>query len=203
MWRLLRSFWSVVLKKNTEWVFCSLVSTTLHLILGVRMRMMPCTAPCECVCVHSACGWAMWSRYRTTVESNMKVSIIYTWLVKTPQHAFFFSIFSYSLLALLASFVHWLRCFLFLNVANRRWRSALNSAKQVCCCGGPSPKSTEEPKISLDTRQQARSGRVHVAQKFFWSEVTALLIIRSKIEVPTTIPSLDSLQYERLNVCVA
>ena len=112
-------------------MFCSPVSTTLHLILGVRMCMMPCTAPCECVCAHSACGWAMWSRYRTTVESNMKVSIIYTWLVKTPQHAFFFSIFSYSLLALLASFVHWLRCFLFLNVANRRWRSALNSTKHV------------------------------------------------------------------------
>ena len=38
--------------------------------LGVRMRMMPRAAPCQCV-------------RRTTVESNMKASIIYTWLVKT------------------------------------------------------------------------------------------------------------------------
>ena len=48
----------------------------------------------------------------------------------SPQCAFFWAL-SGSLLALLASFVHWLCCFHFLNVANRRLRSALNSAKHV------------------------------------------------------------------------
>ena len=52
--------------------------------LGVRMRMMPR----ECVCAHCACGCHVKqvfspSSRRTTVESNIKVSIIYTWLVKT------------------------------------------------------------------------------------------------------------------------
>ena len=40
-----------------------------------------------------------------------------------PQRAFFFCTFSCSLLALLAFTVHLLRCFLFLNAANRRLRS--------------------------------------------------------------------------------
>ena len=41
---------------------------------------------------------------RATVESNMKVSIIYTWLVKTLHNVL--SSFVRSRLALLASFVH-------------------------------------------------------------------------------------------------
>ena len=45
------------------------------------------------------------------------------------------------LLAFLASFVHWFRCFHFLNVANRRLRSALNSTKHVHC-GGPATLSS-------------------------------------------------------------
>ena len=48
------------------------------------------------------------SSKRTTVESNIKVSIIYTCMAceDSPQCAFFFCTFSCSLLALLASFVH-------------------------------------------------------------------------------------------------
>ena len=58
----------------------------------------------------------------------------------SPQCAFFWAL-SGSLLALLASFVHWLCCFHFLNVANRRLRSALNSTKHVHC-GGPATLSS-------------------------------------------------------------
>ena len=43
--------------------------------------------------------------------------------------------FSYSSLALLASTVHWFRCFLFLNAANRWLRSVLDSAKHIRCRG--------------------------------------------------------------------
>ena len=43
--------------------------------------------------------------------------------------------FSCSLLALLASTVHWLCCYLFLNAANHRLRSVLDSTKHVHCGG--------------------------------------------------------------------
>ena len=77
-----------------------------------------------------------WLRLKRT----RKVSIIYTWLVNPPQHDFFFCAFSCSLLALLASTVHWLHCFLFLNAVNRQLDSVLNSAKHVRC-GGPAALS--------------------------------------------------------------
>ena len=56
------------------------------------MCMMPHAAPCECVCVHCTHRWAACvspSSRRTTVESNMKVSIIFTWLVKTLHNVLF------------------------------------------------------------------------------------------------------------------
>ena len=68
------------------------------------------------------------------------MSIIYTWLGKTPQHAFFFCTFSCSRIVLLASTVPSLRCFLFLNAVNCRLHSVLDSAKHVCC-GGPTALS--------------------------------------------------------------
>ena len=53
----------------------------------------------------------------------------------SPRRAFFFCTFSGSRLALLASTVPWLCCFIFLNAANRRLRSVLDSAKHVRCGG--------------------------------------------------------------------
>ena len=53
----------------------------------------------------------------------------------SPQRAFFFCTFSCSRLALLASTVTWLRCFLFLNASNHRLHSVLDSAKCVRCGG--------------------------------------------------------------------
>ena len=52
--------------------------------------------------------------------------------------------FSCSLLALLASTVHWLHCFLFLNAANSRLRSVLDSVKLVRC-GEPAALSYSSP----------------------------------------------------------
>ena len=55
----------------------------------------------------------------TTVESNMKSEHnLYLACEDSPPRAFFFCTFSCSCLVLLASTVHWLRCFLFLNAAN-------------------------------------------------------------------------------------
>ena len=62
-----------------------------------------------------------------------KVSIIYTWLVKTLHSVLSSFAFSCSRLALLASTVPWLCCIFFLNAANRRLRSVLDSAKCVRC----------------------------------------------------------------------
>ena len=77
----------------------------------------------------------------TMVESNMKSEHnLYLTCEDSPQRAFFFCTFSCSRIALLASTVPRLRCFLFLNAANRRLRSVLDSAKPVCC-GGPTALS--------------------------------------------------------------
>ena len=73
------------------------------------MCMMPHTAPCECVCAHCAHRWAACvspSSKRTTVESNMKVSIIYTWLVKTLHNVLFS--FALSLVLFLPTCWSWL-----------------------------------------------------------------------------------------------
>ena len=132
------------------------------------MCMMPRAAPCECVCAHCAHRWAACvspSSRRTTVELNMKVSIIYTWLVKTLHNVLFsFCTFSCSLLAhllVLACFVHWLRCFLFLIVANRWLRSALDSAKHVylaedrpCCPPRPPLSWSAFPASTIDLHRQ-------------------------------------------------
>ena len=73
---------------------------------------------------------------RLQLNRTWKVSIIYTWLVKTFHSVLFsFCTFSCSRPALLASTVPWLRCLLFLNAANHRLRSVLNSAKRVRCRG--------------------------------------------------------------------
>ena len=87
----------------------------------------------------------MWSRChklvraqeRPTVESNIKSEHnLYLACEDSQQCAFFFCTFSCSLLALLASTVHWLCCFLFLNATNHWLHSVLDSAKHVHC-GGP------------------------------------------------------------------
>ena len=65
-----------------------------------------------------------------------RLSTICAWLVKTLYNVLFFvCTLSGSLLDFLDSFVYWLRCFHFLNVANHWLRSALNSAKHVHCRG--------------------------------------------------------------------
>ena len=75
------------------------------------------------------------SSRRNTVESNMKESIIYIWLVKTLHNVLFS--FALSLVLFLPSwlllYIDFVRCFLFLSVANRRLRSGLNCAKHVHC----------------------------------------------------------------------
>ena len=53
----------------------------------------------------------------------------------SPQRTFFFCTLSCYFLALLASIVHWLRCFLFLSVANHQLCSVLDSAKHIHCEG--------------------------------------------------------------------
>ena len=76
------------------------------------MRMMPHAVPCE---------WAQEGLHWIEHES------VYLACEDSPQRAFSFAGF---LPALMASFVHWLCCFL-ISVANHRLRSALNSAK-IC-----------------------------------------------------------------------
>ena len=98
------------------------------MVLRLRMHMMPRATPCK---------WAQeglrLSRTWKCISGLWRLFATCTWLVMTPQRAFLFRTLSVSLLAFLASFVHWLRCFLFLSVANHRLRSALNSAKHVRC----------------------------------------------------------------------
>ena len=77
----------------------------------------------------------------TTVESNTKSEHnLYLACEDSPQRAFFFCTFSCSRLALLVFTVYWLGCFSFLNAANRRLCSVLDSAKRVRC-GGPTALS--------------------------------------------------------------
>ena len=78
------------------------------------------------------------SSRKTTVESSMKSEHnLYLACEDSSQRAFFFWTSSCSLLGLLASTVATLTSsFLFLNAANRRLRSVLDSAKHVRC-GGP------------------------------------------------------------------
>ena len=110
--------------------------------LGLRMRIMPHAAPCQCaLCmrighVKPRCQKLVrvWERL-CMVELNIKSEHnLYLACEDSPQHAFFFCTFSCSLLALSASTVHWLHNFL--NAANRRLCSVLNSAKHVRC-GAP------------------------------------------------------------------
>ena len=105
------------------------------------MRMMPRTEPVCIVHAGRPCGAEMseisQSSRTTTVESSIKSEHnLYLACEDSPQRAFLFCTLSCSLLALLASTVHWLRNFLILNAANRRLRSVLDFAKHVRC-GGP------------------------------------------------------------------
>ena len=77
------------------------------------MRTMHRAAPCQC--------------------ALRKVSIIYTKTLHSVLSSFTLSLVL--LPSLIASTVHWLRCFLFLNAANRQLRSVLDSAKHVRCVG--------------------------------------------------------------------
>ena len=91
------------------------------------MCMMPRAVPCK---------WAQnynWLEHES--EQNLHLAF------GDSPRAFFFCSFSCSLFAFLASFVHWLSCFLFLSVANCWRRSALNSTKYLCC-GGPAALSS-------------------------------------------------------------
>ena len=104
------------------------------LLLGLCMCMMPRTVPRQCVYVRIAHAGRPWSSRMTTVESNMKSEHnLFLTCEDSPQRAFFFCTFSCFRLSLLASTVPWL---LFLNAANHRLRSVLDSAKLVHC-GGP------------------------------------------------------------------
>ena len=71
------------------------------------MCMMPCAAPCDIAHAGRACGAGVKlfspSSRRTTVESNMKESIIYTWLVKTLHNVLFS--FALSLILFLPSWL--------------------------------------------------------------------------------------------------
>ena len=71
-------------------------------ILGLRMRMMPRATPCRCTLrmrighVELRCQKLVGAQERLRLNRAWKVSIIYTWLVKTPQRALFFWTFSCS-----------------------------------------------------------------------------------------------------------
>ena len=87
---------------------------------------------------HDVSCHATWVNSRTTtVESNMKVSIIYTWLVKTLHNMLFllhFLLFSSSFLGYFCT----VTSLLSLSQCHQHWLcSALNSAKPVGHCGGP------------------------------------------------------------------
>ena len=71
----------------------------------------------------------------TTVELNMKSEHNLYLACEDSTTCFLLYTFSYSSLALLASTVHWFRCFLFLNAANCQVHSVLDSAKHVRCRG--------------------------------------------------------------------
>ena len=90
----------------------------------------------------------MWSKCQKFVRAQeqlglnwaWKVSIIYTWLMKTLRSvlsSFILSLVFFLPLALLASTVHWLCCSLFLSATNSQLRSVLDSTKHVHCGGPP------------------------------------------------------------------
>ena len=90
----------------------------------------------------------------TTVESNMKNERnLYLACEDSSQHAYFFCTFSCSLLALLASTVHWLHCFLFLNVANRRLCSVLTHEytlkTHMCLVNIRADNSLQPPRVKI------------------------------------------------------
>ena len=98
------------------------------------MRMMPRAAPRQCVCVHCACGQPPWSSRTITVESNMKSEHnLYLACEDSPRRAFLFCTFSCS--CPLSFYCTLTSLLLFLNAANRRLHSVLNSAKHVHCRG--------------------------------------------------------------------
>ena len=67
------------------------------------MRMTPRAALCQCVCGPSGAGVTNNLVRRTTIELNMKASIIYTWLVKTLHNVL--SSFALSLVLFLPSWL--------------------------------------------------------------------------------------------------
>ena len=123
------------------------------------MCMMPRAVPCK---------WAQnydWIEHES--EHNLHLAF------GDSPRAFFFCSFSCSLFAFLASFVHWLCCFLFLSVA-KCWRhSALNSTKYLCC-GGPAALSSTSSivkKTILPCPWPPSS--VHVTHEFLSMHVSA------------------------------
>ena len=144
------------------WWICCPPSWSLQ--LGLRMHMMPCIA-------HAG---RPWSSRTTTVELNMKIEHnLYLACEDSPQRAFFFCTFSCSCLALLASTVSWLRCFLFLNAANCRLCSVLNSTKRVCSGGRTTlsyvPSIVKKCRSSLSSIATS----VHVTCEFLCVQVSA------------------------------
>ena len=98
------------------------------------MRMVPHAAPCQCICVHCACGWAMWSTCQKLVRLNWTPKSEYNLYLAcedSPQRTFFFCTFSFFSCPL--SFYYTLTMLLFSF-------SALDS-KHVHC-GGPTTLSS-------------------------------------------------------------
>ena len=80
----------------------------------------------------------MWSSSLKLVRAQEWLQLNQTWKFipgceGSPQHAFF--VCTFSCFSSCPSTVHWLRCFLFLNAANRQLHSVLDSAKRVPCRG--------------------------------------------------------------------
>ena len=95
-------------------------------------------------------NWSELKNVRTSMKSEHN---LYQACEDSPQRAFFWT-FSCSLLALLASTVHWLHCFLFLNAANRQLLSVLDSAKHVRCRG---PAALSYPSSIVKKRRSSLS----------------------------------------------
>ena len=69
------------------------------------MHMMPHAVLCECICAPCTCGWAKLKKDNGLIEHESEHNL-YSACEDSPQCAFFFCIFSHSLLAFLAFFIH-------------------------------------------------------------------------------------------------
>ena len=126
----------------------------LKVVLGVRMRMIPCVVPVQYVrmqmgYVEQVSQISPCSRRIIRLNRTWKW-VPGLWRLSTTC----FLLLHFLLPSWLLLYIIWLRCFLFRSVANCRLCSALDSAKHVTVhCGGPaalsSPSSIVKKRCAL------------------------------------------------------